>query len=256
MIVQPIKTRVLVPPKDNLWEVLEQSLPQLKENTILSITSKIVSIGEGRCIPMKDVKDKDALIKRESDKYLPRDIIKGGWVMHTLTHNLLIPTAGIDESNACDHYILWPRNPNASARKIHAWLKKRYGLKNVGVIITDSHSVTLRRGTTGIALTYYGFKPINDYRQTKDLFDRKLKITQSNIADGLAASAVVCQGEGGEQVPIALISDIPFVTFTSRQWKPKADFASYEVSPKEDLYFQLLKKLPWKNGLGGGRRKK
>ena len=248
MNIQTIKTRVLVPPKDNLWEVLEQSLPKLKENTILTITSKIVSICEGRCIPIKDIKKKDALIKKESYKYLPRDIIKGGWVMHTLTQNLLIPTAGIDESNALGHYILWPKNPVASAKKIHSWLRKKYHIKNVGVIITDSHSVILRRGTVGISLAYYGFKPINDYRHTKDLFDRNLKITQSNIADGLASSAVVCQGEGNEQTPIALISDVPFVSFTSKQWKPKENFSSYEVPPGEDLYFQLLKNLPWKRG--------
>ena len=251
MNIQTIKTRVLVPPKDNLWEVLEQSLPKLKENTILTITSKIISICEGRCIPIKDIKKKDSLIKKESYKYLPRDLITGGWVMHTLTQNLLIPTAGIDESNAHEHYILWPKDPKASAKKIHAWLRKKYHIKNVGVIITDSHSVVLRRGTVGISLANYGFKPINDYRHTKDLFDRNLKITQSNIADGLAASAVVCQGEGNEQTPIAIISDVPFVSFTSGQWKPKENFSSYEVPPEEDLYFQLLKDLPWKRGGAG-----
>lgn len=241
-----------MPPQDNLWEVLKQSLPSvIKEKTIVAITSKIVSIGEGRCIPLQSIKNKDTLIKQESDKWLPRNITKGGWVMHTLTHNLLIPTAGIDESNALDHYILWPKDPKKSARLIHAWLKKKYNLKQVGVIITDSHSVILRRGTVGISIAHHGFRPINDYRNGTDLFNRKLKITQSNIADGLAAAVVVSQGEGGEQKPIALISDIPFVTFVSKEWQPKSLFSSYEVPPREDLYFQLLSKLPWKKGKRG-----
>jgi F420-0:gamma-glutamyl ligase len=250
MIIKTIKTRILLPPKDNLFEILEESLPKrIKEDTIVTITSKILSIGEGRCIPINKIEDKDKLIMKECDKYLPRDVVKNGWVMHTLSHNLMIPTAGIDESNALDHYILWPKNPKSSAKGIHYWLKKKYELRNVGVIITDSHSISLRRGTVGISLAHYGFKPINDYRHTDDLFGRELKITQSNIADGLAAAAVVCQGEGSECTPITLISNVPFIKFTT-SWKPKRAFSSYEVPPSEDLYFTLLKKLPWKNGRG------
>ena len=249
MIIKLVKTRILVPPKDNLFEVLEKSLPKiLKENTIITITSKIVSICEGRCIPINKI-DKDRLVKKESSKYLPRDFVKNGWVMHTLSNNLMIPTAGIDESNASNHYILWPKNPKLSARKIYFWLKKKYGLKNVGVIITDSHSISLRRGTVGLSLAHYGFRPINDYRHTNDLFGRELKITQSNIADGLAAAAVVCQGEGSECTPITLISDIPYVQFTT-SWKPKGVYSSHEVPPDEDIYFTLLKGLPWKKGGG------
>ena len=248
MIITPLRTRIVTPPKDNLWKVLEQSLPPLQEKTIVTVTSKIVSICEGRCVPVGEVKDKDALIKKESYKYLSRDVVKNGWVIHTLTHNLFIPTAGIDESNALGHYILWPKDPAVSARNIHAWLKKKFKLTHVGIIITDSHSVPLRRGTVGISVAYYGFKPINDYRHTRDLFDRELKITQSNIADGLAAAAVVCQGEGSEQVPLTLISEIPFVEFTSQPWRPKEKYSSYKVKPHEDLYFPLLKKLPWKRG--------
>jgi hypothetical protein len=39
MNVRAIKTRKLIPPKDDLWEVLEQSLPPLEEETVVAISS-------------------------------------------------------------------------------------------------------------------------------------------------------------------------------------------------------------------------
>src|SRR5437016_1105617 len=110
MIIQSIKTRILNPPKDDLLNVIAASLNSLPENSVLVITSKVLSIWQERCVsmppqPTKD--DKDMLVRREADFYLPRDLVPSAWVMHTLKNNVFIPSAGIDESNAAGHYILW-----------------------------------------------------------------------------------------------------------------------------------------------------
>ena len=144
MIIKPIKTKKLLPPKDDLFAVLRDAFKRIPERSIVVVASKIVSIGEGRCVPMDAVADKDNLIVSEAEYYLPRDK-KTPWVMHTMKHNLLIPTAGIDESNANGFYILWPKDPKASAKRIYDWLKQTYGATEFGVVITDSHSLPLRR---------------------------------------------------------------------------------------------------------------
>jgi F420-0:gamma-glutamyl ligase len=77
----------------------------------------------------KKFKDKDKLIIKEAEKYLPRSFVPGEWVIHTLKNNIFIPTSGIDESNANGHFILWPKNPKRSAEKIRNWLKKKYKVK-------------------------------------------------------------------------------------------------------------------------------
>src|SRR3989344_8065312 len=115
MIITPIKTRVLVPPHDDRRAAISVALPTLKERSVLAITSKVVGIDERRCIAKKDAPDKDELIRREADSYLSRDFVPNRWVMHTVKHGVFIPSAGVDESNANEHYILWPRDPQKSA---------------------------------------------------------------------------------------------------------------------------------------------
>ena len=127
-------------------------------------------------------------------------------------------------------------------------LSKKYKVKNVGIIITDSHTIPLRRGVLGISLAHYCFNPLKDYRDKPDLFGRIFKMTQTNIAYGLAAASVVIMGEGSESTPIAIISDIPWVKFVSKPKKSKLPFSSFEIKTKEDLYYPLFSSVPWRKG--------
>src|SRR3989344_2148244 len=116
MEVKAIRTRKFLPPKDNLWDLLSE-IRQLKENTIVAITSKVVSISEGRCILSSKI-TKDELAIHEADKYLPRELSPNGFILHTIKNNMLIASAGIDESNGGDYLILWPKDPDLSAMRI------------------------------------------------------------------------------------------------------------------------------------------
>lgn len=244
MLVRAIKTRPLLPPKDELLSVIKESIFKLKEKSIIVITSKVVSIWQGRCIKItKDVK-KDELIKKEADFYIDaQNVPPAGVVMLTIKDNILIPTSGIDESNANGHYILWPEKPFQAAKKIYDFIKKEYKLKNFGVIISDSHTTALRTGIMGIGIAYYGFNPLRDYRGKKDIFGRKLKMSQTNIVDSLAASAVYVMGEGNEQAPIAVVEDVGDVSFGTTQ-----DERALKISIDEDIYSPLLKSVKWQKG--------
>lgn len=251
MIVQSFKTRLLHPPKDDVRAVIQEAIPTLKEKSIVAITSKVISIGEGRCIPINTAGDKDTLIIKEADQYLPR-VSPFNWVMHTIKNNLFIPTAGIDESNAEGHYVLWPRNPKRTAKELWRWLRRMYHVRDLGVVITDSHTIPLRRGVMGISLAHFGFSPLNDYRGKPDIFGRELKMTQTDVADGLAASAVLVMGEGSERTPLAVITEVPFVQFCEKPRISRKPFSSFEIRTKDDLYYPLFAHLKWRKG-GGGR---
>ncbi len=247
MNIVPIKTKKLIPPRDDIFAAIRSAIKKIPEQSVLAITSKIISINEGRCVPSEAISDKDALIKSQADWYLTRDK-KNPWVMHTLTRNLFIPTAGIDESNANGFYILWPKDSKRSAREIHTWIRKMYDVKDIGVIITDSHSIPLRRGVLGLSLAHFGFAPLNDYRGKKDLFGRDFHVSQTNVADGLAAAAVLAMGEGAEQTPLALITNIPFVTFQQKPARSKKKFSSFEVPLKQDMYAPFFARMKWRKG--------
>jgi len=154
MIVTPIKTPKVLPNNGTLIELITNSVTELKEDSILAITSKVVSLCENRVKSMA-LYDKESLVKQESDQFTNAI---GTYGFHfTITKNTLIPSAGIDESNGDGYYVLWPKNPQESANTIREQLKKHYGLKNIGIIITDSTCSPLRRGTIGIAIAHSGF---------------------------------------------------------------------------------------------------
>lgn len=249
MKVKAIKTRKFLPPRDNLWDLLS-AIKLLKENSVVAVTSKVVAIGEGRSVPMADI-EKDELIAKESDKYLPRKIFRNEWTMYTIKNNLLVAAAGIDESNADGYYILWPKDPEASAKKIWQFLKKKFKLKSLGVIITDSRVTPLRRGVLGMAIAYFGFKPLKDYRGTKDLFGRKFEMETTDIPDCLASAAVLEMGEGAEQQPLAVITGVPFMEFINEEYKPKSPDDSFEIPEKDDLFYPFLSSVPWQKGGSG-----
>lgn len=253
MIVKAIKTRKFLPPKDNLWELLS-AIKSLKENSVVAVTSKIVSIGEGRCIKITKSKDRDDLAIKEAEKFIPREESPEGLILTTMKNNMLVASSGIDESNGGNFYILWPKDPEKSAKNLWKFLKRKFKVKNLGIIITDSRLVPLRRGVVGIAISYFGFKPIKDYRNKKDLFGRKFIMETSNLPDSLATAAVLEMGEGDESMPIAIISEIPGIEFIQKKYQPRNFDESFEIPMEKDMFNPLLKEAKWKKGGSGKTR--
>lgn len=250
MKVEAIKTKP-VRVGDRLEQVIEEALATIKERSVLAVTSKIVSICQGRVIKIGD-EAKATLVRREAEYYIPPEESRYGITL-TIKDGILIPTAGIDESNAEGNYILWPENTQEAANDIRSFLKRRFALHEVGVVITDSKTTPLRRGTTGIAMAHSGFKALNNYIGKKDIFGRKLHVTQANIMDGLAASAVLAMGEGAEMTPLALIEEASFIDFQDAG--PTAtQLASLDIPIEEDLYEPLLNSERWQIGGGGSSR--
>ncbi|MEK7510158.1 MAG: coenzyme F420-0:L-glutamate ligase [Patescibacteria group bacterium] len=245
MRVNSIKTHKISSRDNNLFAILDRYLLGLRERSVVVITSKIVSICEGRVIKIGTV-DKDELVRREAEYFLPKETNRYQFFL-TIKNGILCPTAGIDESNGNGYYILWPENPQKTANEVRAYLSKKFSLKRVGVIITDSKTTPLRWGVTGTALAHSGFSALNDYRGKKDIFGRILKVTQVNAMDALASAAVLVMGEGREQTPLALIEDVPFVKFQNRN-PTKQELKNLRIDIKEDIYSSLLTSVKWKKG--------
>lgn len=234
----PVKTRVMMPPKDDIYQLLDEHLPSLREGDVVLITSKVISIHQGRCIKIEDVSDKDELIKQEAEIFIPREECPGEYVILTIKDNTLIPSAGIDDSNGNGYHVLWPEAPNKAAKELCQYLKDKFSIKKLAVIITDSHTIPLRYGVLGISIGFFGLEPLKDYRGTLDIFGRKIKITRSNIVDSLANIGVSLMGEGNEQTPIVIARDIDFVKFTN-----KNTYQDLIIPRKEDIYYPLLKRF-------------
>ncbi|MBT3392840.1 MAG: hypothetical protein HN833_05250 [Elusimicrobiaceae bacterium] len=223
-----IKT-TLFKPKQDLFEFIIKSIPKLKDKSVLAISSKIVALAENRIV---ENKNKTKLIKQESDFAINTKV---AWL--TIKDNMIIPFAGIDESNADGKLILLPKNPYKTASELRKKLKKHYKIKNLGVIITDSFIVPLRRGVMAFAVGYAGFKGVRNYIGKKDLYGRKMKMEQLNIADILASTSALNMGEANEKKPLAIIENAPIV-FCEKVNKKEI---SYPI--KDDLYYPFLKPI-------------
>ena len=245
MIVTPIKTHKITTEDKDIFAVLDKYLPNLEENSVVVVTSKIVSITEGRIVKIGSI-DKDILIEQESSYYLPRDVNQYN-VSFTITNNTLVPTAGIDESNGNGYYVLWPEDAQKSANSIREHVAKKFNLKNISVIITDSKTTPLRWGVTAIAIAYSGFVPLRSYIGKPDIFGKNLEYTKMSIMDNLASAAALVMGEGREQTPLAVIRDIPNIEFQDRN-PTQEELAALKISIDEDLYAPILKNVEWKKG--------
>lgn len=245
MIITPVQTSSITAEACTIETLIDKYIPNLKENSILVITSKIVSLCEGAVRPQNEVSKSD-LIWQQAQYVLAVDSAPHD-VIFTISHNMLIPSAGIDESNGNDMYVLWPQNPQKSANDLRAYLIKKFTLMNVGVIITDSTSSPLRRGTSGIYIAHSGFQALNSYVGKPDVFGEQLKSNVANVANGLAASAVVTMGEGAERTPLAIIENVPFVSFQDRD-PSRVELEEQTIRPEDDIFAPFLSSVEWKKG--------
>jgi putative folate metabolism gamma-glutamate ligase len=244
MTIIPIKTERISSTYGSLIKLLDASVSAMREKTVLVITSKVVSLCEQRVVS-RDVASKEELVEQEAEAYTGAI---GRYGFHfTITNHTLIPSAGIDESNSDNKYVLWPEDTQRTANEVREYLIKRFDLSHVGVLITDSTCTPMRLGTMGIALAHSGFLAQNNYVGTPDLFGRPFLVSQSNVAGGLAAAAVVCMGEGIEQTPLAIVSDVSFVQFQTRN-PSIAELKNQHIAIEDDIFAPFLQGIDWKQG--------
>ena len=219
-------------PKGHLVNFVTQSLASytVGENSVLAISSKLFSLAENQ---IDSSTPKEKLILQEADKDLGEGSL--GYRL-TIKEGLLLPSAGVDQSNSpSGDFLLFPKDPYSSLKKLWQELKKKWSLRNLGLIMTDSHTTPLRRGVTGVAVAHWGFKAVRDCKGSKDLYGRELKVTSVNNIDALSSMAVWMMGEGDEKRPLVLIEK------ASLEWQDESSKDEIRIPLKEDLYQHLFK---------------
>lgn len=239
MIIKPIKTKIFYE-GDDLTVFIESNIKKLKEGSILVVTQKIVSLAEKRTVLPKDEFTKERIIKKES-QFAMRS--KYAWL--TIRDGMVMSAAGVDESNGGGKLILLPKDSFKTAANLRKRLMRSYKLKNFGVIITDSRLLPLRAGITGVALGYAGFRGLEFHKGKKDIYGRPIKSARTDVADSLAAAAVLTMGEGAEMCPLAIIegAEIGFIE--------KINKKELVIDVKDDRYqplFEKIKKIRIKKG--------
>src|SRR3989338_7366387 len=169
MKITPIKTHKVTIKDKSIITIIDSYVTRLKENSIITISSKVVAITQGRVVKNTTKESKNKLIEQEADFFLVPTSTRHPFYI-TIKGNALLASSGIDESNGNGYLILLPANLQEITNQIREFLKNKFNIKNLGVIITDSKTSPLRFGVTGLALTHSGFVGVNNYIGKKDLF--------------------------------------------------------------------------------------
>lgn len=252
MNVTPIRTG-LVKPHIPVESVIAAHVDALPEKAVVVIASKLYSFAEGRLVPRTTEfgkAEKWELAKREADWWIDANESKYQ-TMLTVKDNWIFANAGIDESNTGGRaYALWPRNPQASLVRTWEFLRSHYQVSEVGVIMSDSRGIPLSWGVTGHGIAHAGFLALRSYIGAHDLFGKEMKMEQVNVMQALAAAGAYVMGEGNEGQPIALITDIPGITFQHHPPTPE-ELDELAISMEDDIFAPLLTKVDWKKGQSG-----
>ena len=195
---------------------------RLGDGDVIVVAQKIVSKAAGRLVRLADVQAGPAarelaaqtgrtpsyaqLILDES-----REILRAtsAAIIARQKSGHVLANAGIDASNieggGDGMVLLWPLEPDASARALRAELGAICGVRPA-VVIADSLGRAWRIGTVGAAIGCAGLSVLDDRRgRGQDLFGRTLQATVIAVADAIAAAAVLAMGEGAEGTPAALV---------------------------------------------------
>ncbi len=216
---------------DNLVQVIAAALTatryEIKDGDVLVVAQKIVSKAEGRSVLLDEVKPSSAaetlaeevekdprlveLILSESSEVLrkrPGVLV----VVHRL--GIVLANAGIDASNVRDaghqeRVLLLPEDPDQSCAKLRAGIRERFGV-DAAVVMNDSVGRAWRLGTVGIAIGVSGLPGLVDLRKRPDLYGRPLQVSETALADEVAAAASLVMGQADEACPIALVRGVPY----------------------------------------------
>lgn len=212
----PVKLAGDIKRGDDLGSLILQS-GELQDGDIVVIAQKVVSKAEGRTVDLEKVTPSRKATKLARElKIDPRVVqlildeakeivlVKNGIIITETWHGLVCANSGVDQSNLADDNsaVLLPKNPDGAARKLRSFF--RQSGKDVAVIITDTFGRPFREGQANIAVGVAGIKPIKNYIGKKDMFGRKLHVTEIAVADEIASAAELAMNKS-DGVPVAVV---------------------------------------------------
>jgi coenzyme F420-0:L-glutamate ligase len=210
----------LIKPGDNIVKIVLESIERnnlkILDKDILVFSAKIISTANGRMLKLSDIIPSDkakelSLIYDMDPRFVEvvlkeADMVIGGVknALLTIKNGIIVANAGVDQSNAPPGYVvLWPEDPQKEAKTLrNKFMEMGF---DVCILITDSRVLPMRMGNSAIALGISGFKPIEDLRGKKDLYERPMRIKRLAIADNIASAALIVMGETSESIPVAIV---------------------------------------------------
>lgn len=208
-----------------ILEVLSSNDITAANGDVLVLAQKVVSKAEGAVVNLNAVRPGPqalALAERaQKDPRLCQVIldqsarilrVRPGLIIAEHTLGFICANAGVDFSNVglgADWVAILPRDPDASATVVRHAVETATGA-TVAVIINDTHGRPFREGAVGVAIGVAGLEPILSYIGQADRYGYVLHSSIEAVADELAATASLLQGQAAEGTPLVVIRGARF----------------------------------------------
>ncbi len=190
---------------------------EFERGDVLVVAQKIVSKAEGRMVGLASVKPSrlalewaprmgqdprvTEVVLRESRRVIR--MTERALIVET-RHGFVCANAGVDRSNVPGERVTClPEEPDASARRIAAGLRRRGGIA-MPVIVSDTFGRPWRLGLINVAIGASGLNVLEDLRGTRDAHGHSLRATVLAVADELAAAAGLLMRKN-EAVPVVIV---------------------------------------------------
>ena len=209
----PIRGIPEVHPGDPLPDLLLAAARKMRlkiaPGDVLVVTHKVISKSEGQLVELHAIKPRATAVRwaarygydprvvelalREGARTLRQE---QGVLITETRHGWICANSGVDVSNVDGgrSAALLPRDADASARTIARELKKRLGFP-VPVIVSDTFGRPWREGLVEVAVGLSGMKAFRDYRDRRDAYGYRLRVSLEAAADELAAMAGLACGK-------------------------------------------------------------
>lgn len=219
----PVRISADIRPHDELDVIILEAVGrEIQDGDVLVIAHKIVSKAEGRIVSLADVKPSSKAIKMAKEHGKDPRIMelilnesvqilraKNGIIVSETKHGLVCANAGVDQSNVeGDSAVLLPVDPDRSASRLRDAVEKKAG-KEIAVVITDTFGRPFREGQTNVAIGVAGLSPIKSYIGSRDMYGRKLRVSEIAVADEIASATELVMGKA-EGVPVAIVRGYRF----------------------------------------------
>jgi coenzyme F420-0:L-glutamate ligase/coenzyme F420-1:gamma-L-glutamate ligase len=228
-----LKTLPEIRPGDDLARLVAEAAERegagIQSGDVIVLAQKIVSKAEGRIVNLarvapsplarawaRKVRNDPRLIEvvlRESRRILRMD--ERVMIAET-SHGFVCANAGVDHSGVAGrhHVTCLPADPDASARRFAAGIRRRLGVK-VAAIVSDTFGRPWRLGLVNVAIGAAGLRVLEDLRGTRDAHGHRLRATILAVADELAAAAGLAMGKR-ERVPAVILRGAAYHTGKDR----------------------------------------
>ena len=236
-------------PGQDLAELLLALVSGLEDGDIIAVSSKAVAKAEGRVVEVGEPWARERLIEQETVREVAwRDTPSGRVSVVENRLGVVGAAAGVDMSNVASGFaVLLPIDPDASARRIRADLRRLTG-RNTAVVVTDTLGRPWRVGQTDVAIGCAGMLPLLDLSGTVDPYGNTLKVTAPAVADEVAAASELAMGKVSGR-PMAVVTGLSRLVLPADQDGPGAQAI---LRPAEEDWFRQGSREAWEAGYRAG----